>query len=145
MQRFIQYIFGKGLKATLERLTMAEAIVRFETRPFSVGDICSCMNEMGMPVSRSTVYRNLQHFLAAKMIRPANCEKNNDLMFKTIPRKTLTHNIECKQCGNCHTINDELLNEIRHNLQKNYKYKKVDGIAIVVEGLCKDCLDSKRE
>lgn len=139
MQRLKNYLADNRLNATVERLTMAEVVLAFDCGPFTIDDLGKCMKEKGVPVSRSTIYRNLEHLIASKLIKPIFSFHAKTLMYRVVSDINETHIVECARCGNCVPMQNRLSGELEFSLRQHYKFNQVNEISIMVGGSCMNC------
>lgn len=122
----------KGLKATASRLAMLSFLEKQEG-PVSQQDI---VNGIGRKADQSTLYRIVQDFLAAGLIRqvpgaPARFE------LTTLPHH---HHFVCTQCGAIEDIDICNVEAIaKKALKESTQFSSISGHSLDFFGTCKKC------
>ena len=112
-----------SLKATQQRIVIYEAILRLDNHP-TTDEIYALIRPDNPSISLGTVYKNLEKFVEAKLIRKVACEDGMMRFDGNIDKHNHFY------CTNTHEIID-FQEETLHQLISNFlKEKKIDNFEI---------------
>ena len=112
-----------NLKATQQRIVIYEAVLRLENHP-TTEEIYTLIRPDNPSVSLGTVYKNLEKFVEAKLIKKVACEDGKMRFDGNIDKHNHFY------CTNTHEIID-FQEETLHQLIANFlKNKKIDNFEI---------------
>jgi Fur family ferric uptake transcriptional regulator len=88
-------------------------------------------------VDRTTIYRNIEKFIALGLIQELNLPKTGKV-FQYIFDKKVHHYYICKECGKANRGNQELFGKIEAALKDIHGFSKAN-LSVVFYGHCTKC------
>jgi Fur family ferric uptake transcriptional regulator len=142
LERFEEYLQSRGMRMTQQRRLLLEHVFSRHEH-FDADTLIEQMPSSGQEghVSRPTVYRTLNEFVDAGLLRK----------FQLRGRAVYEHDYGYPQhdhlyCQECHKLieflSDELL-ELRSNVARKHRFR-VTGHRLIVTGICEECRRAKR-
>ena len=128
-----------GLRATLPRLRILEALARSDARHLSAEDVYKAMLDAGEEVGLATVYRVLTQFETAGMVIRHNFEGGR-AMFELDNRAHHDH-IVCTRCGRIQEFTDTTIETHQDKIAKQHGVQITDH-SLVIYGICEACQTS---
>lgn len=125
---------SKGLKATESRLALLEILSKNHA-PLSIKNI---VKKIGKVADQATVYRMLESFQAAGLVRQIDLQQ--DFAFYEIADAHDHHHIVCRLCGR---IEDFLGCDFKQlatkALKQSRKFSSIDQHSLEMFGTCDSC------
>lgn len=142
-ERFEEYLQSRGLRNTDQRRFLIEQVFKHHEH-FDADQLIDQLPRKGHEnhVSRPTVYRTLNEFVEAGLLRK----------FELNGRSVYEHDYGYPQhdhfyCTKCHKLiefqSDELL-QLRDSIAREHRFR-VRGHRLIIQGVCDDCSRQKRE
>jgi Fur family ferric uptake transcriptional regulator len=142
MQRFEEFLQSRGMRTTQQRRLLAEHVFS-RHQHFDAEQLIAQLPPSGQAghVSRPTVYRTLNEFVDAGLLR--KFVLNGRAVFEHdygYPQHDHLHCVECEKLIEFST------NEIVPILEKIAKEQRfrMNGHRLIVSGICADCAKAKR-
>lgn len=129
-----EYIKLRSLRNTPERKAVLEAIFAVPG-PFTV-DIIKEYLDTVYPVSRATVYNNLELFFQAGIIVKRTMGSKGQ-EFEVCVMTLTHHNLCCTNCQQMFEFKDASI--MRFFEEKKYKKFKMTNCAVMIYGICSKC------
>lgn len=123
-----------GVPLTVQRRVIFEAIMKREDHP-TTDDIFEAIQERIKGVSRATVYRVLEAFVQAGIVRQI-CSDGSAVRFD--PNLTHHHHLVCSRCGSVSDFEDERLNQLPWPNPAGTGFQ-AEHYSVYFEGLCRRC------
>ena len=129
-----------GLKATLPRLRILEALEATADRHMSAEDVYKALLDTEYDVGLATVYRVLTQFEGAGLVIRHNFEDGH-AVFELDDRDHHDH-LVCTSCGRIQEFHDEVIE--RHQVAIAMKHDFIiSDHSLVLYGECKDCAGTR--
>lgn len=125
-----------GLKATLPRIRILEALENSEARHLSAEDVYKTMLDTGEDVGLATIYRVLTQFESAGLVIRHNFEGGR-AVFELDDRAHHDH-LVCVKCGRIQEFVEERIEDLQAKIAVKHNFKITDH-TLVIYGHCKDC------
>lgn len=136
VHRFRNYLQGKNLKVTTERIKILEEVFNNHTH-FDADTIFLDLNRRGVRVSRATIYRTLELLVRSGLVQKVRFGENLARYEHTYGHERHDHLI-CTQCGHVEEISDmELEQQIQHIASQ--RMFRIRDRSIQIFGLCPVC------
>jgi len=137
-----RYLSEHKMRKTPERFALLDRI--FETPGhFDVDALYVRMKEDGYPVSKATVYNNMQMLINAGLVRKhqfgtqaAQYERVSQIS------EASHHHMICRVCGKVREVRDS--DAIRALEQRQYPSFKAEYVTLYVYGICSKCSTRRR-
>lgn len=129
-----EYIKLKNLRNTPERKAVLEAIYVVPT-PFTVDSVKEYL-ETVLPVTRTTVYNNLECFFQAGIIVKRN-SNTRGTEYETCVQTQTHHNLCCTNCQQVFEFRDASIKRFFEG--KRYKQFKMTNCTVMIYGICAKC------
>jgi Fur family ferric uptake transcriptional regulator len=142
-ERFEEYLQSRGLRNTDQRRFLIEQVFKHHEH-FDADQLIDQLPRKGQDnhVSRPTVYRTLNEFVEAGLLRK----------FELNGRSVYEHDYGYPQhdhfyCTKCHRLiefqSDELI-ALRDAIAREHRFR-VRGHRLIIQGVCDECSRQKRE
>ncbi len=95
------------------------------------------MQEQLPEVDRTTVYRNIEKFIALGLIQELVFPRTGKV-YQYVFDKRVQHYYICKSCGKANKGNQELFDKIENALKDVHGFSKA-GLSVVFYGFCAKC------
>ena len=127
------------LKVTPTRTVLIN-ILTVERKPMSVTKIREKMKESKLPLSSSTIYRNLEVLINAGLVNRVFAGSNY-LLYEIAPtRKNHHHHIICTKCGNIEDTKTCFTDSMIHDvLAHSEKFSDTASHSVEFFGICNMC------
>ncbi len=107
-------------------------------------DVCDYFKEIGAPIGKSTVYRQLESLVDEGVINKYIIEPNSPACFEYVGKEShheheCCFHCKCEKCGKLIHMHCEELEEIQKHLYEEHKFK-MDPMRTVFYGVCEDCI-----
>lgn len=129
-------LLDSGIKPTYQRIVILDYLENNLIHP-TVDDIYNYLAPKLTTLSRTTIYNTVKVFVKAGIVSELNID-NSELRYDI---KTETHgHFKCEKCGKIYNFNTE--NTVKSSDLKGFK---INSTNILINGICKDCLDKENE
>lgn len=129
-------LLDNGIKPTYQRIVILDYLENNLIHP-TVDDIYNYLAPKLTTLSRTTIYNTVKVFVKAGIVSELNID-NSELRYDI---KTETHgHFKCEKCGKIYNFNTE--NTVDSSGLKGFK---INSKNILINGICKDCLDKENE
>ena len=133
------YLRDKGVKPSYQRKRIFEHMMDCRNHP-SVNDIYEALIQEIPTLSKATVYNTMNLFLEHKLIEVLPID-SNEARFDVFNPEEHGH-FKCNECGKIYDIDIKInVDELSDDL----KGFQVDRKIYNFRGVCKDCLESRKE
>lgn len=132
MEKFKNILKEHGLKATIQRLAIYEALINTRKHP-TADDIYRVVNAKYSGISLSTVYNTLETFVANNLVKKVSTD-NGTIKYDAILDSH--HHLLCEDTNTISDYyNDELDNILREYFEKNeIKNFNINDIKLQIKG-----------
>lgn len=142
-QRFEEFLQSRGMRITQQRRLLVEHVFSRHEH-FDADSLIEQLPASGQPghVSRPTVYRTLNEFVDAGLLR--SFVLNGRAVYEHdygYPQHDHMHCVECNQLFEFQS--DELLT-LRDQVAREHRFR-VSGHRLIISGICFDCQQKKRK
>lgn len=109
-------------------------------RPCSAAELYQALQDRGMKMGLTTVYRNLCFLADQGYIKQVWTEKGmSAARFQVIEEGSHTHvHLHCGQCGNDEQLDCGAFSELQHHFASAHRFN-LDLKNLVLDGLCENC------
>lgn len=125
-----------GLKVTVPRMKILEALANSEQRHLSAEDLYRNLMEAGEEVGLATVYRVLTQFESAGLVTRHHFEGGQSV-FELDEGNHHDHML-CVQCGRVDEFVDDVIEQRQVHIAESRGYRMTDH-ALYIYGVCPDC------
>ena len=125
-----------GLKVTVPRMKILEALANSEQRHLSAEDVYRNLMEAGEEVGLATVYRVLTQFESAGLVTRHHFEGGQSV-FELDEGDHHDHML-CVQCGRVDEFVDDVIEQRQVHIAESRGYRMTDH-ALYIYGVCPDC------
>ncbi len=145
-ERFKTLLKQNGLKVTMQRITILEALESRPDKHLTAEEIYECVKKKNPDIGLATVYRTIQ--LLAELNLIDKLDLGDGYARYEIGRKGCHdsshhhHHLICLGCGNVFTFQGDLLETLEDSIQKAMDFEVVDH-EVKLFGYCKDCRDEE--
>lgn len=137
MERFEEYLQSRGKRCTEQRkIVLEEVFSRHEHF-----DAEALIEHMSRKVGRATVYRTLNEFVEAGLLR--KFELDGRAVFEHDYGYPQHDHLYCKKCQKLIEFENEDLIRLRNELAREHKFR-VTGHRLLITGICDDCTRTHR-
>lgn len=124
-----------GIPLTVQRRVIFKALMKREDHP-TVDDIFEAIKEKIQGVSRATVYRVLETFVQAGIVRHV-CSDGSAVRFD--PKLSHHHHLVCSRCSSVSDFDDARLDRLPVPNRQRTGFE-VQTYSVYFKGLCRQCL-----
>ena len=125
-----------GLKATTPRIKILEILEQNTPRHVSAEDVYKVLLSTGDEVGLATVYRVLQQFETAGLVKRHHFEGGHSLY--ELHHGGHHDHLMCVKCGRVDEFVDSVIEERQHLVARNAGYHMTDH-ALCIYGICAQC------
>jgi len=125
-----------GLKLTLPRIRILQALEDSEKRHLSAEEVYRIMLDSDEEVGLATVYRVLTQFEAAGMVIRHNFEGGH-AVFELDNQEHHDH-LVCTRCGEIQEFVNATIEKYQGNIAKEHKFQ-ITGHTLTIYGICAQC------
>lgn len=125
-----------GLKVTLPRIRILEALENSKDRHLSAEDVYKIMLDASEEVGLATVYRVLTQFETAGIVIRHNFEGGR-AVFELDDRAHHDH-LVCTRCGQIHEFVDAIIEKHQDEIATKHNFQISDH-ALTIYGVCQNC------
>ena len=130
----------RGLRVTAERREILDHAFRHFGH-FAVDGLLGSLHRHGSSISRATVYRTLNEFVDAGLLR--KFELDGRAVFEHDYGYPQHDHLYCKQCQKLIEFQNEELIELRNRVARDYNFR-VNSHRLIISGICDQCARSRR-
>lgn len=144
--RFKTLLKEKGLKVTMQRIEILEALEDRPDEHLTAEEIYELVKERNPDIGLATVYRTIQLLAELNLIDKLNL--GDGFVRYEIGRQSGDgtihhhHHLVCLNCGNVLTFQDDLLEALEHRIEETMGFEVVDH-EVKLLGFCRDCKEEK--
>ena len=138
VEKYREFLATKGWRMTRERAIIVDEVFSSHEH-FDADQLIQRLARRndGKRVSRSTIYRSLQHLEEAGLIRKVARQDDRDLYEHDYGYPQHDHLI-CNRCGNLIEFHNEEISTILEQVARQYGFR-MEGHRLEVLGLCDEC------
>jgi Fur family ferric uptake transcriptional regulator len=125
-----------GLKVTLPRVKILDALESSDKRHLSAEDVYRMLLQKGEEIGLATVYRVLTQFESAGLVCRHNFEGGQSVF--ELNRGGHHDHLVCVRCGKVVEFMDETIEECQRAIARQKGFVLEDH-SLVIYGLCSDC------
>ena len=143
LRRFEEYLYSRGMRNTEQRRVLVQYVFSQHDH-FDADGLIEKLPRKGEPghVSRPTVYRTLNEFVDAGLLR----------RFELAGRAVYEHDygypqhdhFYCQSCGKLIEFQSSELIALRDRMARKHRFQ-VTGHRLIVSGICHDCVQGQRK
>jgi len=141
-EQFKTILKEKGLKVTMQRIVILEALADRPNYHFTAGEIYKFVKAKKSDIGMATIYRTIQ--LLAELNLIDKLDLNDGFMRYEIGEKISSikkhhhHHLICLKCGTILTCQDDLLETLEYYIKKTMMFE-VANHEVKIWGYCNDC------
>ena len=133
----VLYLRSRGLRLTPSKSLLIQFFLDNHNRHVPFKELQDVMEKHLPEVDRTTVYRNIEKFIALGLIQELVFPKTGKV-YQYVFDKRVRHYYICKSCGKANKGNQELFDKIEEALKDVHGFSKA-GLSVVFYGLCASC------
>ncbi|MDF2699304.1 MAG: transcriptional regulator [Haloplasmataceae bacterium] len=138
LERYIDKIKQMHAKITPQRIEILKIFLSNQEDHLTTEEIISRLSDS--KTGQATVYRTLELFCQAGILKKVNF-KNEDFArydLLDLDSKHFHHHFICTQCEKVIEINEDLLEPIEEQIQKEH-HLVITNHELIFRGICQDC------
>lgn len=141
-QRFEEYLQAKGMRNTEQRRTLVDQVFSHHDH-FDADDLIDQLPSKGEPgyVSRPTVYRTLNEFVDAGLLR--KFELDGRSVFEHDYGYPEHDHLYCQQCLKLIEFQSDELSELLSRIAADHRFRP-SGHRLILSGVCDECSRAHR-
>jgi Fur family ferric uptake transcriptional regulator len=142
-QRFEEYLQSRGMRITQQRKLLVEHVFSRHEH-FDADALIEQLPSSGKPghVSRPTVYRTLNEFVDAGLLR--RFILNGRAVYEHDYGYPQHDHMHCVDCNRLFEFQSPELLEIRDRVARESRFR-VTGHRLIISGVCQECIQKKRK
>ena len=142
-QRFDEYLQSRGMRATQQRKLLVEHVFSRHEH-FDADALMEQLPTSGQPghVSRPTVYRTLNEFVDAGLLR--RFVLNGRAVYEHDYGYPQHDHLHCVECNKLFEFQSNELLELRDRVGRESRFR-VSGHRLIISGVCQECQKKKRK
>jgi len=133
----VLYLKSHGLRMTSSKKMLIQFFLDNQHRHIPVQELQDFIGEYLPEVDRTTIYRNIEKFIALGVIQELSLPKKGKI-FQYIFDKKAHHYYICKSCSKVIKGNDNLFKKIEKALKDIHDFSKAN-LSVVFYGYCSKC------
>jgi Fur family transcriptional regulator, ferric uptake regulator len=140
--RFVEFLQSKGMRVTQQRLSLVDHVFSRHEH-FDADQLMEQLPPTGDPnhVSRPTVYRTLNEFVDAGLLRRFTL--NGRAVYEHDYGYPQHDHFHCTECNKLLEFTSEPLLKMRDELGREHNFR-VTGHRLIITGVCQECTQAKR-
>jgi Fur family ferric uptake transcriptional regulator len=141
-ERFKSLLKQNGLKVTMQRIMILEALENRPDKHLTAEEIYECVKKQNPDIGIATVYRTIQLLAELNLIDKLDLG-DGYARYEIGQQGNMDnahhhHHLICLNCGNVFTFQGDLLETLEHRIQNAMDFEVVDH-EVKLYGYCKDC------
>ena len=115
---------------TKQKDILLEYLKKLSGRHVTACDVCDYFKEIGAPIGKSTIYRQLESLVDEGVINKYIIEPNSPACFEYVGNDhhhdagEVCYHCKCQKCGKLIHLNCDELEEIQEHLFKDHRFKQ---------------------
>lgn len=142
MQRFEEFLQSRGMRMTQQRRQLLEHVFSRHEH-FDADDLMEQLSrgDKRERVSRPTVYRTLNEFVDAGLLR--RFQLDSRWVYEHDYGYPQHDHLHCKECQRLIEFQSDELLELRKEVAQRYRFR-VTSHRFIITGVCEECAQAKR-
>lgn len=136
----VLYLRSRGLRMTPSKQLLIQFFLDNQSRHVPFRELQAFMQKALPDVDRTTVYRNIEKFIALELIQELDLPKIGKV-YQYVFGKKMQHYYICKSCGKANRGNHELFAKIERALKDVHGFSKAN-LSVIFYGTCTKCTRS---
>jgi Fur family ferric uptake transcriptional regulator len=143
VQRFEEYLQSRGMRVTQQRRLLIDHVFSRHEH-FDADTLIEQLPGSGQPghVSRPTVYRTLNEFVDAGLLR--RFVLNGRAVYEHDYGYPQHDHMHCVECNELFEFQSSELLELRDRVAREHRFR-VSGHRMIISGVCQECQKKKRK
>lgn len=137
---FEDFVRGKGLRLTGERLALMDGVKR-QRGHFNVDQLVTRLRREGCRVSRDMIYRNIPLLLEAGILEQS-FKTSRDTFYESVQHKKHHDHLICRRCSKVIEFQDDEIERAQKRISDQNGFQ-LDYHCHQLVGLCKKCQKKK--
>jgi Fur family ferric uptake transcriptional regulator len=144
LPRIKEKLHKAGFKLTPQREVTVEVLLEKEKDHLSAEEIYMEVKNKNSGIGLATVYRTLEILTELNIVNKitfqdglARYDLNKD------GKKHQRHHLLCLKCGKIEEVEEDLLDDIERDIEKNYHFLVKDH-RLTFHGVCRECAEKER-
>ncbi|SHM52290.1 Fur family transcriptional regulator, ferric uptake regulator [Caldanaerovirga acetigignens] len=142
MKFFEDKLRNREVKLTPQRKATLEVFLENPSRHMSTEEIYALVKKKFPEVGLATIYRTLLLFDECDIIKKLNFGDGCYRYELSEDEKHQHHHLVCLKCGQVYEFDDDLLEELEHQIETKNEFKIIDHMVKFL-GYCRKCQESK--
>lgn len=133
----------KGYKLTPQRRAIVNIIIQNEGSHLTAEELYDLVKKECPEIGLATVYRTIQLLEDIGIVFKINLDDGCN-RYELVDEDEIHqhHHLICRKCGKVIQVEEDLLDTIEKNVEKEYKFK-IENHSLKFIGLCNECLRNK--
>lgn len=134
-QRFEDYLKESGQNLTFERKIILDTVL--ELKEFEADKLQNAVGNIGIPISRATIYRTL-HLMeeASVLTRVFSVDKKS--VYRLVAKQRCKGVLFCTKCGTRKELDEPRMIHMMSFISASHGYSFQEG-EYEIKGICSDC------
>ncbi|MGZ3655208.1 MAG: Fur family transcriptional regulator [Bdellovibrionota bacterium] len=133
----VVYLRSRGLRMTPSKQLLIQFFLDNQDRHVPFRELQAFMQKSLPDVDRTTVYRNIEKFIALELIQELDLPKTGKV-YQYVFGKKIQHYYICKTCGKANRGNQKLFAKIERALKDVHGFSKAN-LSVIFYGSCTKC------
>ena len=115
-------------------------------RHLTVHEICRLLEDRGVSVGMTTVYRNLEKLVDQGIIAKYIIDGTTSACFEYVPEeeeKQVSYHCKCEKCGRLIHLRCDEVKGLQQHMAQHHGFT-MDPLRTVFYGICSDCADDEQ-
>jgi Fur family ferric uptake transcriptional regulator len=140
----VLYLRSRGLRMTPSKQLLIQFFLDDnQNRHVPFRELQAYMQKFLPDVDRTTIYRNIEKFIALDLIQELDLPKTGKV-YQYVFGKKMQHYYICKVCGKANKGNRELFGKIERALKDVHGFSKAN-LSVIFYGSCTKCARSAQD
>ena len=143
IERIKQELHSHNYKLTPQREATVRVLLEHEQDHLSAEDVYLLLKEKSPEIGLATVYRTLELLNDLQIIHKLNFGDGvARYEFRAEGAERHHHHLICVECGAVDEIMEDLLKNVEHKVEEDFKFKILDH-RLIFHGICHRCQEKK--
>jgi len=128
----------KECKLTPQRRATLDVLIENQSKHLSTEDVYELVKDKFPDIGLATIYRTLQLFDNFDIVKKLNFNDGCYRYELSDDQRHQHHHLVCINCGNVYELDDDLLDQLEQQINKNNDFQVTDHM-VKFFGYCKEC------
>ncbi|MFW6119182.1 MAG: Fur family transcriptional regulator [Planctomycetota bacterium] len=140
--RLGEYLARHGMRQTAQRRAVLRAVVARRGH-YTAEELCRVLEGREAVVSRSTVYRALEHLRDCGLVKEVTTD-GATASYETVHETEHHDHMLCVECGEVTEFCDERIEQLQQSVCREHGFRPVEH-RLSIRGTCRECRTRRKE